>query len=49
MLMQSGYATGLVGKYMNNYDASYKPPGWSYWYAKADARGCSRRRGRTTP
>ncbi len=39
MLMQSGYATGLVGKYMNNYDASYKPPGWRYWYAKADAPG----------
>ena len=39
MLMQSGYATGLVGKYMNNYDASYKPSGWRYWYAKADAPG----------
>jgi N-acetylglucosamine-6-sulfatase len=36
MLRQSGYATGLVGKYMNGYDASYEPPGWSYWYAKAD-------------
>jgi N-acetylglucosamine-6-sulfatase len=37
LLEQSGYATGLVGKYMNGYDASYTPPGWSYWYAKADA------------
>jgi len=36
-LKQSGYSTGLVGKYMNGYDASYKPPGWSYWYGRADA------------
>src|SRR5215217_6601758 len=37
LLKQNGYSTGLVGKYMNGYDASYEPPGWSYWYAKADA------------
>jgi N-acetylglucosamine-6-sulfatase len=37
LLSDSGYATGLVGKYMNGYDASYTPPGWGYWYAKADA------------
>jgi arylsulfatase A-like enzyme len=36
-LSHQGYSTALVGKYMNGYDASYKPPGWSYWYAKADA------------
>jgi arylsulfatase A-like enzyme len=35
-LRGAGYSTALVGKYMNGYDASYKPPGWSYWYAKAD-------------
>jgi N-acetylglucosamine-6-sulfatase len=37
-LGRQGYSTALlVGKYMNGYDASYRPPGWSYWYAKADA------------
>ena len=36
-LARQGYSTALIGKYMNGYDASYKPPGWSYWYAKADA------------
>jgi N-acetylglucosamine-6-sulfatase len=36
-LGRQGYSTALVGKYMNGYDASYTPPGWSYWYAKADA------------
>src|SRR5215217_5477837 len=36
-LGRQGYSRALVGKYMNGYDASYTPPGWSYWYAKADA------------
>lgn len=36
-LNRQGYSTVLIGKYMNGYDASYKPPGWDYWYAKADA------------
>jgi N-acetylglucosamine-6-sulfatase len=36
-LSQQDYVTALVGKYMNGYDASYKPPGWHFWYAKADA------------
>jgi N-acetylglucosamine-6-sulfatase len=36
-LGRQGYSRALVGKYMNGYDASYRPPGWSYWYAKADA------------
>jgi N-acetylglucosamine-6-sulfatase len=35
-LQDAGYATGFVGKYMNGYNASYEPSGWSYWYAKAD-------------
>jgi N-acetylglucosamine-6-sulfatase len=37
MLKRGGYSTGLVGKYMNGYKASYRPPGWSYWFARADA------------
>jgi N-acetylglucosamine-6-sulfatase len=36
-LQKQGYTTALIGKYMNGYDASYKPPGWSYWYAMASA------------
>lgn len=36
-LGRQGYSRAIVGKYMNGYDASYRPPGWSYWYAKADA------------
>jgi N-acetylglucosamine-6-sulfatase len=37
LLNRGGYSTGLVGKYMNGYRASYKPPGWDYWYARAEA------------
>ena len=35
-LQNDGYYNVHIGKYMNGYDASYTPPGWSYWYAKAD-------------
>ena len=35
-LRSSGYDTGIVGKYMNGYDASWTPPGWSYTYLRAD-------------
>lgn len=37
-LRQSGYRTGLMGKYMNQYPdtavapANYVPPGWSTWF-----------------
>jgi arylsulfatase A-like enzyme len=36
-LDKSGYRTGLIGKYMNGYDASYVPPGWAYWAGRYTA------------
>ena len=36
-LTGNGYKTGLVGKYMNGYDGSYVPPGWSNWYGRYDS------------
>ena len=35
-LRRNGYATGLVGKYLNGYGRDrprYVPPGWTEWYA----------------
>jgi N-acetylglucosamine-6-sulfatase len=31
-LEDSGYDTGLVGKYLNNSERYYIPPGWDEWY-----------------
>jgi arylsulfatase A-like enzyme len=41
MLDGAGYATALVGKYLNGYSSSgpqqtYVPPGWDYWVAGID-------------
>jgi N-acetylglucosamine-6-sulfatase len=30
----AGYRTGLLGKYLNGYDGSRVPDGWSDWFAK---------------
>ena len=30
-LQDSGYHTGLVGKYLNNTEKRYMPPGWNEW------------------
>jgi arylsulfatase A-like enzyme len=40
-VQSAGYRTGFVGKYMNQYDASVKPPYWSYWFGRATAQGVS--------
>ena len=32
-LHDGGYRTALIGKYMNEYDQLYIPPGWDYWFA----------------
>lgn len=32
-LNAAGYRTGLVGKYLNGYKSTYKPPGWNKWVA----------------
>ena len=32
-LSAAGYETGFVGKYLNGYDGSFVPAGWSHWAA----------------
>lgn len=32
-LSEAGYETGFVGKYLNGYDGSFVPAGWSHWGA----------------
>jgi N-acetylglucosamine-6-sulfatase len=38
-LQDSGYRTGLFGKYINGYPGVYVPPGWDRWFATYDRKG----------
>ena len=38
-LSEAGYATSLFGKYLNEYDDRYVPPGWGRWFAYLGAAG----------
>lgn len=36
-LKAAGYRTGYVGKYFNEYDTLYVPPGWDYWRTRMES------------
>ena len=35
-LQRAGYATSLMGKYLNGYNVDYLPPGWNDWHVAAN-------------
>jgi N-acetylglucosamine-6-sulfatase len=38
-LRRVGYRTGLVGKYLNEFGGSTKPPGWAIWHSFIGSNG----------
>ena len=38
-LRRAGYRTGLVGKYLNEFRGSTKPPGWRIWHSFVGSNG----------
>ena len=38
-LRRAGYRTGLVGKYLNEFGGSTKPPGWAIWHSFIGSNG----------
>lgn len=38
-LQRDGYRTGLVGKYLNEFRGSTRPPGWSIWHSFVGSNG----------
>ena len=38
-LRGAGYRTGLVGKYLNEFGGSAKPPGWDIWHSFVGSNG----------